>query len=345
MIAPRPRRSRRGSRAGRRDRNKPSFLHLDHADPAGGRARTAEIAEKNSSFCTSTTPIPAEGCVRALADIAKTLEFLHLHHPNPRRRSRACRKNRKNLECLHLNHADPRRGSRAYRRNRKKKETGVFAPRPRRSPHRVALPHSRLCPTATPKRKKLLLLSKRGRAGGDMQERMRRRRYAGEDMQELSPTHPLLHVLSSPTYPLLHVLSSPAYHPLCIHPLLYLEPYIYSCVRCSCLSCYVGESSCISSPAYPLLHVFSCISSSRTYPLLHILSCISSSLALHIILSCYAYPLLYLELYTYSCVECSCLSCCAYSLLYLGLRRMQRFYRKTLRQSFREKETCHDNLE
>ena len=50
----------------------------------------------------------------------------------------------------------------------------------------------------TPKGKKLLLLSKRGRARGDMQERLRRRRYAEEDMQELSPTYPLLHVLSSP---------------------------------------------------------------------------------------------------------------------------------------------------
>ena len=145
-------------------------------------------------------------------------------------------------------------------------------------------------------------------------------------MQELSPTYPLLHVLSSPTYPLLHVLSSPAYHPLCIYPLLHLELYTYSSVKCSCLSCYVGESSCMSSPAYLLRHIISCMSS-PAYHLLHILSCIS--LALHIILSCYAYPLLYLEhTLTHSCVKCSCLSCCEYSLLYLRLRRMQRFYRK-----------------
>ena len=70
---------------------------------------------------------------------------------------------------------------------------------------------------------------------------------------------------------------------------------------------YTGFPESISSPAYPILHI---------------LSCISSSLALPIILSCYAYPLLYLKLYTYSC------ACCAYSLLSLGLRRMQRFYRK-----------------
>ena len=42
----------------------------------------------------------------------------------------------KNLEFLHLDHADPRRGLREHRRNRKKPR--VFAPRPRRSPQRVA---------------------------------------------------------------------------------------------------------------------------------------------------------------------------------------------------------------
>ena len=68
--------------------------------------------KKTSSFCTSTTPIPAEGR-------AGTLEIA------------------KNLEFLHLDHADPRRGSREHRRNRKKKPR-VFAPRPRRSPQRVA---------------------------------------------------------------------------------------------------------------------------------------------------------------------------------------------------------------
>ena len=42
----------------------------------------------------------------------------------------------KNLEFLHLDHADSRTGLREHRRNRKK--TRVFAPRPRRSPQRVA---------------------------------------------------------------------------------------------------------------------------------------------------------------------------------------------------------------
>ena len=109
----------------------------------------------------------------------------------------------------------PQRVARGPQKSQQK--TSVFA---RRSPQRVVFPQSRLRPTAWPKRKKLLLLSKRGRARGDMQERIRRRRYAGEDMQELSLAYPLLHVLScvsSPAYPLLHILScmsSPAYHPL-----------------------------------------------------------------------------------------------------------------------------------
>ena len=67
--------------------------------------------QKTSSLCTSTTPIPAEGCA-STAEIAK------------------------NLGVLHLDHADPRRGLRGHRRNRKK--PWVFAPRPRRSPQRVA---------------------------------------------------------------------------------------------------------------------------------------------------------------------------------------------------------------
>ena len=50
-------------------------------------------------------------------------------------------KSRKNLEFLHLDHADSRRGLREHRRNRKKPR--VFAPRPRRSPQRVARAGSR----------------------------------------------------------------------------------------------------------------------------------------------------------------------------------------------------------
>ena len=66
--------------------------------------------KKLSSFCTSTTPIPAEGRAGTL-EIAKNLEFLYLDQADPRRGSREHVKNQKNLEFLHLDHADPRRGS------------------------------------------------------------------------------------------------------------------------------------------------------------------------------------------------------------------------------------------
>ena len=79
-------------------------------DNSRGPVRTTKVA-KTSSFCTSTTPIPAEGC-------ASTVEIA------------------KNHGFLHLDHTDPRRGLREHRRNRKKPR--VFAPRPRRSPQRVA---------------------------------------------------------------------------------------------------------------------------------------------------------------------------------------------------------------
>ena len=86
----------------------------------------------------------------------------------------------------------------------------------------------------------------------------------------------------------------------------------------------------------PLLHIFSCVPSPACLRLHIICICSPAYPLLRIILSCSAYhlfllcihPFLYLELYTYSCVKCSCLSCCAYSLLYLWLRRMQRFYGK-----------------
>ena len=80
-------------------------------------------------FCTSTTPIPAEGRAGTL-EIAKNLEFLHLDHADPRLRSREQVKHRKN----------PR----------------VFAPRPRRSPQRVARAPQKLqknmgfCTSTTP---------------------------------------------------------------------------------------------------------------------------------------------------------------------------------------------------
>ena len=107
-------------------------------------ARAPQRSQKTSSFCTSTTPIPAEGRASRL-NIAKKHGFLHLDHADSRRGSReqvkhpkkprvfAPRPRRfpqrvragtleiaKNLEFLHLDHADPRRGLREHRRNRKK---------------------------------------------------------------------------------------------------------------------------------------------------------------------------------------------------------------------------------
>ena len=57
-------------------------------------------------------------------------------HADPHRGCAGTLEIAKNLEFLHLDHADPRRGSRGNFRNRKKPR--VFAPRPRRSPQRVA---------------------------------------------------------------------------------------------------------------------------------------------------------------------------------------------------------------
>ena len=167
------------------------------AGPVAGARTTRQLPmQKTSSFCTSTTPIPAEGCT-STAEIAKNLEFLHLDHADSRTGLRGHRRNRKkNLEFLrprrspqrvarapqksqktmgfctsttpipaegrastaeiaknhgflHLDHADPRRGSSGNFRNRKK--PWVFAPPPRRSPQRVDF---RVVSSALPRRPK-----------------------------------------------------------------------------------------------------------------------------------------------------------------------------------------------
>ena len=124
------------------------FLHLDHADPHRGSreqvrnrkkpwvfaprprrspqrfARAQQKSQNTLGFCTSTTPIPAEGRASRL-EIAKNHGFLH------------------------LDHADPRRGSREQVRHRKK--PWVFAPRPRRSPQRIDF---RVVSSALPRRPK-----------------------------------------------------------------------------------------------------------------------------------------------------------------------------------------------
>ena len=109
------------------------------------KPRAPQKSQNTSSFCTSTTPIPAEGRASA-AETVKNSRFA----PRPRRGSRKHRRNRKkNLEFLHLDHADPRRGSREPKQNRKKPR--VFAPRPRRSPQRVDY---RVASSALPRRPK-----------------------------------------------------------------------------------------------------------------------------------------------------------------------------------------------
>ena len=49
------------------------------------------------SFCTSTTPIPAEGRAGTI-EIAKNYGFLHLDHADPRRGSRGNFRNRESLQ-------------------------------------------------------------------------------------------------------------------------------------------------------------------------------------------------------------------------------------------------------
>ena len=120
VFAPRPRRSpQRVARAPQKSQKTSSFCTSTTPIPADGRASMLEIA-KNIGFCTSTTPIPAEGRASS-AEIAKNHRFLHLGHADPRRGSREHRRNRKkNHGFLHLDHADPRRGSRGNFRNHKK---------------------------------------------------------------------------------------------------------------------------------------------------------------------------------------------------------------------------------
>ena len=112
VFAPRPRRSpQRVARAPQKSQKKPWVFAPRPRRSPQRVARACWKSQKTMGFCTSTTPIPAEGRA-STAEIAKNHGFLH------------------------LDHADPRRGSREHRRNRKK--PWVFAPRPRRSPQRVA---------------------------------------------------------------------------------------------------------------------------------------------------------------------------------------------------------------
>ena len=89
----------RGSRAQVENRKNPSFCTSTTPIPAEGRARTAGIVKKTLGFCASTTPIPAEGRAGKFK-IAKEPQFLHLHHADPRRGSRARSRNRKNTRSF-----------------------------------------------------------------------------------------------------------------------------------------------------------------------------------------------------------------------------------------------------
>ena len=105
---------------------------------------SAQVALK----CKLHLATPARGPGRVPGAGARTMRQLPRTSANnksrkkprvfaPRPGSRGHDRNRKkNHGFLHLGHADPRRGSRGHVRNRKK--PWVFAPRPRRSPQRVA---------------------------------------------------------------------------------------------------------------------------------------------------------------------------------------------------------------
>ena len=117
VFAPRPRRSpQRVARACWKSQKTMGFCTSTTPIPAEGRAGMLEIAKKAMGFCTSTTPIPAEGRA-STAEIAKNHGFLHLDHADGRAGMLEIAKNH---GFLHLDHADPRRGSRGHVGNRKK---------------------------------------------------------------------------------------------------------------------------------------------------------------------------------------------------------------------------------
>ena len=137
---------------------------LTHTIPAERRARTSEIV-KVLSFCTSTTPIPAEGRAH-LRHRKKSSVFPHPPRQSPQRIARAPQNLQKvssfctsegrartseivkSSQFLHIDHANPRRGSRGQIRNRKK--SSGFGYRPRQSPQRVSFSQGGFGPTAPP---------------------------------------------------------------------------------------------------------------------------------------------------------------------------------------------------
>ena len=101
----------------------------------GSSAHRKNGGKQTSSFCTSTTPIPAERCA-GTARIAKNLEFWYLDHADPRRGSRRQKHRKKNLEFLHRSpqRVHPRTAKTGGRKNL----ASFCTSRPRRSQQRVA---------------------------------------------------------------------------------------------------------------------------------------------------------------------------------------------------------------
>ena len=95
-----------------RNRKNLELLYLDHADPRRGSRTQIRNRKKNSSFCTSTTPIPSEGSSAHRTNAKNnTLSFCTSTTPIPAEGRAGTARITKNLEFLHLDHADPRRGS------------------------------------------------------------------------------------------------------------------------------------------------------------------------------------------------------------------------------------------
>ena len=83
-------------------------------------ARAKTKSHKNPSFCTSTTPIPAEGRAGP-SKIAQQLEFLDLDHANPRRGSRGRPRRSPQRVARAPQRVDFRRASSALPRRPKKR--------------------------------------------------------------------------------------------------------------------------------------------------------------------------------------------------------------------------------
>ena len=122
--------------------------------PGGNRSRDRAIAKagtqttrqlpkaisrvriaKNSSFCTSTTPIPAEGSSAHRKNKKHNASFCTSTTPIPAEGCAGTARIAKNLECASTTPI-PAAASSAHRKKTMQKPR-VFAPRPRRSPQRV----------------------------------------------------------------------------------------------------------------------------------------------------------------------------------------------------------------